>query len=50
MVSKDFGAPKWIHTRAAAKRIRDTWDGAAELCAWLDAHVGPSTLEPDGFF
>jgi uncharacterized protein (TIGR02453 family) len=44
---KVFGAPKWIHTAAAAKRIRDTWDGAADLCAWLDAHVGPSTLPPD---
>ena len=50
MASKDFGAPKWIHTKAAATRIRDTWDGAADMNAWLDAHVGPSTLEPDGFF
>ncbi len=50
MVSKNFGAPKWIHTAAAAKRIRDTWDGAATMCAWLDTHVGPSALEPDGFF
>jgi len=44
---KEFGAPKWIHTPGAAKRIRDTWTGAADLCAWLDAHVGPSTLPPD---
>ncbi len=50
MASKNFGAPKWIHTKAAATRIRDTWEGAADTCAWLDAHVGPSTLEPDGFF
>ncbi len=47
MLSKDFGSPKWIHTKAAAKRIRDTWEGAADVCAWLDAHVGPSTLEPE---
>lgn len=44
---KEFGAPKWIHTAGAAKRIRDTWTGVADLCAWLDAHVGPSTLPPD---
>ena len=44
---KEFGAPKWIHTPGAAKRIRDTWTGVADLCAWLDAHVGPSTLPPD---
>lgn len=47
MASKDFGTPKWIHTKAAAKRIRDTWEGLDDLCAWLDAHVGPST-EPPG--
>ncbi len=50
MFSKDFGTPKWIHTKAAANRIRETWEGAAEVNAWLDAHVGPSTLEPEGFF
>ncbi len=50
MASKDFGAPKWIHTKTAAKRIRETWQGAADMCAWLDTHVGPSTLEPQGFF
>ena len=41
---KEFGAPAWIHTKAASKRIRDTWVGVADLCGWLDAHVGPSTL------
>ena len=44
---KEFGAPKWIHTPGAAKRIRDTWSGVSELLDWLDAHVGPSTLPPD---
>lgn len=47
MASKDFGTPKWIRTGAAAARIRDTWAGVADLCGWLDAHVGPSTLPPD---
>lgn len=50
MASKTFGSPKWIHTSAAAKKVRDTWQGAADLCAWLDANVGPSLLEPEGFF
>jgi uncharacterized protein (TIGR02453 family) len=44
---REFGAPKWIHTADAAKRIRDSWTGVADLCAWLDAHVGPSTLPPE---
>lgn len=47
IATKNFGAPKWIHTSGAAKRIRDSWEGVAELCAWLDAHVGPSTEPPD---
>jgi uncharacterized protein (TIGR02453 family) len=50
MVSKDFGAPAWLHTQQVVSKIRRTWDGAAEMNAWLDAHVGPSHLEPEGFF
>ena len=50
MMSKDFGAPKWIHTKQAAARICGVWEVAAPMNAWLDTHVGPSTLEPDGFF
>lgn len=50
MMSKNFGAPKWIHTKQAATRIRGVWEAAAPMNAWLDTHVGPSTLEPEGFF
>ncbi|MDW3216617.1 MAG: DUF2461 domain-containing protein [Ilumatobacteraceae bacterium] len=50
MASKDFGAPKWIHTKQAAAKIREVWDAAGDMNAWLDAHVGPSNLEPEGFF
>lgn len=50
MASIDFGAPKWLHTNQVVAKIRQAWDGAADMNAWLDAHVGPSTLEPDGFF
>lgn len=50
MASKDFGAPTWIHTKQAASKIRSTWEAGSEMNAWLDAHVGPSTLEPEGFF
>jgi uncharacterized protein (TIGR02453 family) len=50
MMSKDFRAPKWIHTKQAAAKIRDVWAAAADMNGWLDAHVGPSNLEPDGFF
>ena len=50
MVSKEFGAPQWIHTKQAASKIRATWKSGATMNAWLDSHVGPSTLEPEGFF
>lgn len=49
MVSKEFGAPAWLHTRQVASKIRRTWAGAGDMNAWLDTHVGPSTLEPDPF-
>jgi len=38
---------RWMQTKAAVQRVRDTWDVAAPMNAWLDAHVGPSTLAPD---
>jgi uncharacterized protein (TIGR02453 family) len=47
VATKNFGTPKWIHSKGAAKRIRDTWAATRPLTAWLDAHVGPSTLPPD---
>ena len=47
IATKTFGSPKWLHTKAAAVRVRESWEGVADLCAWLDAHVGPSTLPPE---
>jgi uncharacterized protein (DUF2461 family) len=50
MASKDFGRPAWLHTKQAATKIGAAWRDAADLNRWLDTHVGPSTLEPEGFF
>lgn len=50
IATREFGTPKWIHTKAAAARVRECWQGVSDLCAWLDAHVGPSTLPPDDRF
>ena len=50
LMSKELGAPKWLHTKKAATRIRDIWEAGSEMNAWLDKHVGPSQLEPDGMF
>jgi uncharacterized protein (TIGR02453 family) len=30
----------------ALKHVRATWEACAPMNAWLDKHVGPSTLEP----
>ncbi len=49
IVSKSFGAPKWIFTKAVVKRVRTVWDDAAPMNQWLDTHVGPSELEPEMF-
>ncbi len=45
-VGKDFGAPAWLHTGKAVDRIRSVFTAAEPLNAWLNAHVGPSTLPP----
>lgn len=47
LLSKDFGAPKWLHTKQVEQKIRACWEGAKPVCDWLDSHVGPSTLPPD---
>ena len=50
MMSVDFGAPKWLHTKQAAAKVRNVWRAAEPMNAWLDAHVGPTTMEPEGRF
>jgi uncharacterized protein (TIGR02453 family) len=50
MVSKEFGTPKWLHTKAVVARVRSVWEAAGPMNEWLDTHVGPSELEPEGFF
>jgi len=45
-VGRTFGAPRWMHTAAAADRIVTTWRDAAPVNKWLDRHVGPSRLAP----
>ncbi len=44
---EEFGAPKWLHTKQAAQKIREVWTAAGPMNAWLDVHVGPSDLPPE---
>jgi uncharacterized protein (TIGR02453 family) len=41
------GGDGGIGRDAALAHVAGTWRAAAPLVAWLDAHVGPSTLPPD---
>jgi uncharacterized protein (TIGR02453 family) len=50
MMSIELGAPRWLHTKQAAARVRKVWRDAEPMNAWLDAHVGPTTMEPEGLF
>jgi uncharacterized protein (TIGR02453 family) len=50
MTMVDVGAPAWIHSKQVTGKIREVWRTAGPMNAWLDAHVGPSTMEPEGFF
>ena len=45
-VGRTFGAPRWIHTAAAADRVVAAWRDAGPVNRWLDRNVGPSTLAP----
>jgi len=47
MASREHPVAAWMSTKAVVKKVRDAWTAAAGMNAWLDAHVGPSTLEPD---
>jgi uncharacterized protein (TIGR02453 family) len=38
---------KWMRTKAVVGKVRETWESAAPMNAWLNAHVGPSTLAPE---
>ena len=47
MAWRSWPPAKWLHTKQACQRVRETWEGARPLCAWLDEHVGPSDLPPE---
>lgn len=47
MVFRSWEPAAWMATRSLVTRVRDAWEAGAEMNAWLDTHVGPSTLAPD---
>jgi uncharacterized protein (TIGR02453 family) len=47
VAGRSWPVAQWMHTAKAKGRIVETWEAAAPLNAWLQAHVGPSELPPD---
>lgn len=45
-INRAFPVEDWHATPEAAARITGVWDAAAPMNAWLNRHVGPSTLPP----
>jgi uncharacterized protein (TIGR02453 family) len=45
--SRTWRRAGWMGTREVVARVQRAWEETAPLNAWLDAHVGPSTLPPD---
>jgi uncharacterized protein (TIGR02453 family) len=44
---REFGAPRWLHTKAAADKIMETWRATKPMTQWLDKYVGPSPAPPE---
>lgn len=44
---KPFPIADWLHTKAALTKVNAALKGAAPIAAWLDQHVGPTTILPE---
>lgn len=44
---RQFPVARWLHTKACLERVVGAWKAVRPVTAWLDSHVGPSTLPPD---
>jgi len=47
MASRSWDHAAWMRTKQVVGKVRDAWQRCDEMNAWLDAHVGPSTMAPD---
>ncbi len=50
MMFTELGTPSWLHTKQVVTKVRAVWRDAEPMNAWLDAHVGPTTMEQDRMF
>ena len=47
MASRSWDHAAWMRTKQVVGKVRDAWQRCDEMNAWLDTHVGPSTMAPD---
>jgi uncharacterized protein (TIGR02453 family) len=47
IATREWPVSKWMHTAAVVGRVREAWETPSPMNAWLDTHVGPSTIPPD---
>ena len=48
MAWKSWPVARWMHGPDVVTRVRSVFTDVAPLAGWLDRHVGPSVLPPDG--
>jgi uncharacterized protein (TIGR02453 family) len=48
VAARSWEPAAWLRTAAAKKRVADTLRATKPLLTWLDANVGPSTMEEAG--
>jgi uncharacterized protein (TIGR02453 family) len=44
--TREHGAPGWVSTRTALRRVREDWRAMSPLVEWLADHVGPAEDGP----
>lgn len=44
---REWPQASWMRTHQVVERVRQAWHDGEAVSAWLDTHVGPSTLPPD---
>ena len=47
IATREWPRAGWMSTKRVVTRVREAWSAASDMNAWLDTHVGPSTIAPD---
>lgn len=47
VATREWPRASWMSTKQVVSRVRDAFAVTGDMNAWLDTHVGPSTIAPD---